>query len=219
MKSRSHDNKKNVSVPGEEEKRMTLSRARDSDRVTLFPLPPVFYSFFFLSDFPCLGCEVHHSATASRPPNFSLSSNGRRCGKVTGGWTVRWKSIFLLSSLLLCFYVSCSIPIINFFLSLTLPVLSPFIRTTYFHTVDCMCFSLFNMYIPDWMFRIVWTSLDIFEFGSDNDQDFEPKIRRVFRSQDDRWFLGEENNRFTKKLGVVEFLDEDQLSIIHPVSD
>ena len=48
---------------------------------------------------------------------------------------------------------------------------------------------------------------DIFEFGSDNDQDFEPKIRRVFRSQDDRWFLGEENNRFTKKWGVVEFLD------------
>ena len=69
------------------------------------------------------------------------------------------------------------------------------------------------------MFRIVWTSLDIFESGSDNDQDFEPKIRRVFRSQDDRWFLGEENNRFTKKWGVVEFLDEEQLSINHPVSD
>ena len=60
---------------------------------------------------------------------------------------------------------------------------------------------------------------DIFEFGSDNDQDFEPKIRRVFRSQDDRWFLGEENNRFTKKWGVVEFLDEEQLSINRPVSD
>ena len=134
--------KKSVLVPGEAEKRMTLSRARDPDRVTLFPLPPVFYSFFFLPDFPCLGCEVHHSATASRPPNLSLSSNGWRCGKVTGGWTVRWKFIFLLSSLSYCIYVSCPILILIFFSCYWHCPYRPLFRTTYFHTVDCMCFSL-----------------------------------------------------------------------------
>ena len=138
---------------------MTLSRARDPDRVTLFPLPPVFYSFFFLPDFPCLGCEVHHSATASRPPNLSLSSNGWRCGKVTGGWTVRWKFIFLLSSLSYCIYVSCSILILIFFLVTDIARIVPFFgRHIFILWIACVS-VLFNLYIPDWMFRIVWTSL------------------------------------------------------------